>query len=140
VFDLAPTVEGAEPMFQALGLEDQVTFVAGDILKSIPVEADIYLLKGVLQQHGDIEARTILQNCRSAMKPNTKLIVYERLMPESAMDDPAAIMLDLHMMVVTGGKARTELAMKDLLSGSGFSVASVSKTYNGLCFIEAKPS
>jgi precorrin-6B methylase 2 len=140
VFDTVPTVEGAEPMFQALGLRHRVTFVAGDILKEIPVEADIYFLKGVLQQHGDTEARTMLQNCRKAMKPSAKLIVYERLMPENAMDDPAAVMLDLHMMVVTGGRARTEVEMKELLASAGFSVIAISATYNGFSFIEAKPS
>jgi hypothetical protein len=127
-------------MFQALGLRHRVTFVAGDILKEIPVEADIYFLKGVLQQHGDTEARTMLQNCRKAMKPSAKLIVYERLMPENAMDDPAAVMLDLHMMVVTGGRARTEVEMKELLASAGFSVIAISATYNGFSFIEAKPS
>jgi precorrin-6B methylase 2 len=140
VFDSEPTVEGAEPMFQALGLQHHVTFVAGDILKEIPVEADIYFLKGVLQRYGDTEARTILQNCRKAMKPSAKLIVYERLMPENAMDDPAAILLDLHMMVVTGGMARTQAEMKALLASAGLSVTDVSVTYNGLSLIESKPS
>lgn len=139
VFDSESTVNGAEPMFQALGLQHQVTFVAGDILKKIPVEADIYFLKGVLQQYGDTEARTVLQNCCEAMKPRAKLIVYERLMPENATDDPAAIMLDLHMMVVTGGRARTQTEMETLLASAGLSVTGVSVTYNGLLLIEAKP-
>ena len=49
VVDAPTVVDGAEPLFQAYGLQHRVTFVAGDILKSIPVEADIYFLKGVLQ-------------------------------------------------------------------------------------------
>jgi hypothetical protein len=139
VFDSRPTVEGAEPMFQALGLQDQVTFVAGAILKSIPVEADIYFLKGVLQQYDDAGARKILENCRKAMRPGTKLIVYERLMPEKAMDDPAAIMLDLHMMAITGGKARTRSEMGAIIGDAGLTVAEVSRTYEGLAFIVCTP-
>jgi precorrin-6B methylase 2 len=137
VFDSESTVEGAEPMFQALGLQHQVTFVAGDILKEIPVEADIYFLKGVLQQYGDTEARTMLQNCREAMKPSAKLIVYERLMPENAMDDPAAILLDLHMMAITGGGVRTKVEMDELLTSADLSVTNSQRTYRGLTFIEA---
>jgi hypothetical protein len=137
VFDLEPTVDGAEPMFQALGLQDQVSFVAGNILKAIPVEADIYFLKGVLQRYGDTEARTVLENCRKAMKSSAKLIVYERLMPEKVMDDPAAIMLDLHMMTITGGGARTKAEMERLMTSAGLSLTKLQRTYGGLTFIEA---
>ena len=56
VFDSGPTVESAEPMFQALGLQHQVTFVAGDILTEIPIEADLYLLEGRAAAYGDAEA------------------------------------------------------------------------------------
>ena len=136
VFDAQPTVDAAEPMFQAYGLQHRVTLVAGDILEAIPVKADTYILKGVLQQHDDSDARRILQNCRNAMKPGARLIVIERLMPERATDDPAAIMLDLHMMAITGGKARTKAEMEALLGTAGLSVVEASRTYEGLAFIE----
>ncbi len=72
------------------------------------VQADLYLLKGVLQQWDDEEAvAIILQNCRNAMPDGAKLVIVERLLPERATDDPAAIMLDLHMMTITGGRARS---------------------------------
>ena len=138
VFDAPAVVDGAEPMFQAFGLQHQVTFVAGDMLKSVPVEADIYILKGVLQQHDDARARTILENCRAAMKPGGRLIVYERLMPENAMDDPAGIMLDLHMMAITGGKARTKAEMERLIAEAGLAIAENKRTYEGLAFIDAR--
>lgn len=137
VFDSEPTLKGAEPMFQAFGLQHKVTFVAGDILKEIPVEADIYFVKGVLQQYGDPDACTILQNCREAMKPGAKLIVYERLMPENAIDDPAAVLLDLHMMTITGGRARSLAEFETLLSATGLTPAKVTPTVSGPTIIEA---
>jgi hypothetical protein len=74
----------------------------------IPLQADLYLLKGVLQQWDDEEAvAIILKNCRNAMPDGAKLVIVERLLPERATDDPAAIMLDLHMMTITGGRARS---------------------------------
>jgi hypothetical protein len=139
VFESESTVKGAEPMFQALGLQHQVTFVAGDILKEIPVQADIYFLKGVLQQYGDTEARTVLQNCREAMTPRAKLIVYERLMPERPVDDPAAVILDLHLMTIYGGRARAKAEIDELLISAGLSVINAQRTYCGLTFIEAMP-
>jgi len=139
VFDAQDVVEAAGPLFEAYGVTDRVRFVSGELLKDIPVEADIYVLKSVLQRHGDDEARTILENCRKAMKPGRRLIVYERLMPEKATDDPAAILLDLHMMAITGGRARTEEEMQTLIESAGLGIGKASKTAGGLAVIEAFP-
>ena len=105
-----------------------------------PSEADTQLLKGVLQQHDDASARTILENCRKAMKPGATLAIYERLMPENATDDPAAVMLDLHMMAIYGGRVRTKTEMMALLAEAGLAVAEVSETDGGLAVIEAHTS
>jgi len=136
VFDAGPVAEAAEPLFEAYGVADRVSVVAGDILEAIPVEADIYVLKSVLQQHDDADAGAVLENCRKAMRPGVKLIVVERLMPDKATDDPAAIMLDLHMMAITGGKTRTKPDMEALIAAAGLGVTAISKTYEGLAFIE----
>ena len=55
----------------------------------------------------DAGALAILRNCREAMPEGAKLAIIERLLPERAADDPAAIMIDLHMMTITGGRARS---------------------------------
>ncbi len=60
-------------------------------------------------------------------------------MPEKATDDPAAVMIDLHMMVISGGRARTRAEMEALLTNAGFSVTNVSVTCEGLSFIECTP-
>jgi hypothetical protein len=57
-------------------------------------------------------------------------------MPERATDDPAAVMLDLHMMAITGGRARRLAEMEALLASAGLSAAKISATENGLSLIE----
>ena len=52
------------------------------------------------------------------MPEGAKLAIIERLLPARAADDPAAIMLDLHMMTITGGRARSFAEFRTLLSGS----------------------
>ena len=126
----------ANAYLESMDVADRVTLVAGNMLHAIPVEADIYFLKGVLQQYGDAQAATILETCRKAMKPEAKLIVIERLMPNRAMDNPAAVMLDLHMMAITGGKTRTKAEMEALIAEAGLRIAACSKTSDGLAFIE----
>jgi SAM-dependent methyltransferase len=139
VFEAPMIVEDAKRLFADTGTIDRIKFVGGDILKEIPVEADLYVLKGVLQQHGDENARTILQNCREALKAGAKLVIVERLMPDTATDDPAAVMLDLHMMTITGGKTRTRPEMEALIAAAGLTVTDAAKTPSGLAVIECTP-
>jgi hypothetical protein len=129
-----------DAILEALEMSDGTTVasIGGDRLEAIPGEADIYLLKAVLQQHDDGQARTILEARRDAMGPAAKLVVIERLMPERASDDPAAIMLDLHMMTITGGRVRTREEMAALLASAGLSVTKTSVTSDGLSLIEAR--
>ena len=46
---------------------ERVTLVGGDFIAEIPVEADLYVLKSVLQHWDDVAARAILESCRDAM-------------------------------------------------------------------------
>ena len=138
LFDRPRTLAAAEPFLQSIGMAERVEFVAGDFLAKIPVRADLYLLKGVLQQWDDQAARTILGNCRSAMPEGSKLAIIELLLPERANDDPAAIMLDLQMMTITGGRARSLAQFKELLSEAGLALAKVTPTRSGLAIIAAR--
>jgi hypothetical protein len=116
---------------------DRVEAVGGDLLSAIPVSR-ARLLAGVLRQWDD--ARTILANCRKAMPQGAKLAIVERLLPEQAADDPAAIMLDLHMMAITGGGVRSRTEFEAMLAEAGFSLAKARPTSSGLAVIEAVPA
>jgi SAM-dependent methyltransferase len=139
LFDLPETLVGAKTFLRSQGVEGRVALVGGDILAEIPVAADLYVLKSVLQHWDDAGARAILESCREAMAPSARLAVIERLLPERAADDPGAVMLDLHMMTITGGKARTLAEFEALLSQAPFLLARVSPTRAGLTIIEARP-
>ena len=130
-------VELSLPFKPLLDVAKRVEFVPGNLLDGIPVKADLYLLQGVLQQYDDADALTILRNCRAAMPDGARLAIIERLLPERAADDPAAIMLDLHMMTITGGRAHTLAEFKALLSDSGFGQAQATRTTSGLAVIAA---
>jgi len=139
LFDQPHTAKVAKAFLRSRGIAERVAFVPGDFLAEIPVKADIYLLKSILQQWDDAHARAILENCRKAMKPGAKLIVIERLMPERPADDPAAVMIDLHMMVISGGRARTLGEMEALIARADLKVAEVSRTDERLSFIACTP-
>ncbi len=140
LFETPHTVEIAKPFLQVFDqfrLLDRIELVPGDFFDAIPVKADLYLLKNVLQQWDDAEALAILRNIRSAMPEGARLAIIERLMPEHAADDPSAVMVDLHMMVITGGRTRTLYDFKSLLAAAGLKLAKTSPTTSGLAVIEA---
>jgi hypothetical protein len=137
LFDRRDLIEAALPFLEAQGVADRVERIGGDLLTAIPVEADLYVLNGVLQQWDDADARAILANCRKAMGQGTRLAIVERLLPEQAADDPAAIMLDLHMMAITGGRVRGLAELATMLSDAGFGRAEARQTPSGLSVIAA---
>ena len=121
LFDRPHVIEMAKLFlhaFDAFRLTERIEFVPGDLFAVIPIEADLYLLKDVLQQWPDQAALAILTNCRNAMSGGARLAIIERLMPERASDDPSAVMVDLHMMTITGGRARSLAAFEALLAAS----------------------
>ena len=73
------------------------------------------------------------------MAPGTRLIVVDALLPARARDLPAAIRMDLHMLVLLGAAERTEEEMRGLLTGAGFEVRRIVPTDSptGLAVIEA---
>jgi len=139
LFDRPHIIKSARLFLETLGIARRVTFVPGDVLAAIPVQADLYLLHGVLQQWGDDAARAILRNCRATMPEWATLAIIERLLPARAADNPAAIMLDLHMMTITGGRARSLPEFTALLSEVGLEGTKVTPTSSGLAIIEAVP-
>jgi O-methyltransferase domain/Dimerisation domain len=108
-------------------------------LADIPAGGDLYLLKGVLQNYDDQGAAVILRNCRKAMPKGARLAIIERLLPERATDDPAAIMLDLHMMTITGGRVRSLADFTTLLSEAGLALTKATPTSSGLAILEIVP-
>jgi len=71
------------------------------------------------------------------MPPRAKLLVIERLLPEQALDDAGAVMVDLHMMVINGGRVRTREEIEMLLADAGLSISSVRQTHSYISLIES---
>ncbi len=140
LFDRPHRIEAALPFLQSQGVAARVKRIGGELVAAIPIEADLYLLNGVLQQSDDANARAILAHCRKAMPEGARLAIIERLLPEQAADDPAAIMLDLHMMTITGGRARGPAELGALLSEVGLAPVKTTRTPSGLSVIHARPA
>jgi hypothetical protein len=137
LFERQHKLDGARAYLQSLGVDERVALASGDCLAEIPVKADFYLLKGVLQQHNDAGALAILRNCCAAMSDGARLVIIERLLPVLAEDDPVSIMLALHMMTITGGRVRTLPEFEALLVEASLVLSQATPTRSGLSVLEA---
>ena len=74
------------------------------------------------------------------MPAHARFAIVERLLPEQTLDDPSAVMLDLHMMVITGGRARSLQEVERLLAEANLALSKVHATSSGLSVVEAVPA
>jgi hypothetical protein len=139
--DRPVVVEPARARIAAAGLADRCTVVAGDFFAALPPGADAYVLSRVLHDWSDADAGRILATCRKAVPSGARLLVAEALLPERARDQPAAIRMDLTMLLLFGAaRERTEAEYRDLLADAGFTVTAVHRTASpvGLGLVEAR--
>jgi SAM-dependent methyltransferase len=139
LLDREAAITTARASLQAAGLGDRTDCVAGDFFVEVPEQADAYLLSRVIHDWDDADARRILATCRQAMRPDSRLLIVEAILPERARDRPAAIRMDLHMLLLLGARERTETEFRTLLDSSGFNVTRVVMTASpaGLGVVEA---
>lgn len=135
VADLPNVIQNTEKRIRLRGLEDRCQAVECDFFKNIPSGSDAYLLSNILHDWPDEKCRIILENCRRAMKPESKLLIVEMVIPPG--NEPSVTkFLDLEMLVITGGRERTETEFKNLFESSGFRLSRIIPTQEGVCIIE----
>ncbi|WP_369133476.1 methyltransferase [Modestobacter sp. I12A-02662] len=128
LFDLPEVVDGSD-----------LPAVAGDFFAHVPGGADAYLLSRVLHDWDDADALRVLRSCRAAMRPDSVLLVVEALVPERAVDDPAVVRMDLHMLVLLHGRERTAAEYVALLDAAGLRLTADVPTGAGVHVLEARP-
>ena len=138
LFDSEQVIEGAALNIASRGVGDRRQNIGGDFFDSVPEGADVYILKNVLHDWSDCRAVRILKNCRRAMGFQAKLLVIEIVLP--LIDDPAlGSLLDLNMLVMSGGRERTKDEYRSLLEKGGFRLTQVVPTFAPVSILEAIP-
>ncbi len=125
VFDLPETVRDE----QAFG--DRCRFVEGSFFESVP-RGDVHLLTTILHDWDDVSARRILETIRAAA--GERLVVLDSVI-EPGNDPDGAKWLDLLMLVIAGGRERTEEQWRVLLRDAGWLPTRI-----GEGVIEAQPA
>jgi len=143
LFEIESVAAAARPLLAAAGLADRCEVVAGDMFAAVPAGGDVYLLKWVLHDWDDERALAILRNCRAAMTASARLLVIERVLPARAAarePGPNRFLSDLNMMLLSGGRERSEDEYRALLGVAGFALRRVLATETPHALLEAAPA
>jgi O-methyltransferase domain len=81
--------------------------------------ADCYVLANVLHDWDDARSIQILRNCRRSMAGRGRVLIVERLIPEDGRDPVPTLLSDINMLILTGGKERSNAECSELLHAAG---------------------
>jgi hypothetical protein len=140
VVDRPHAEAGARALAAECDVVPRFDFIAGDFFASLPANADVYLLKSILHDWDDADARRILETCRAAMARTSRLIVVERALPKVPSEssaDRAVARSDLQMLVALAGKERSLAAFEALFAACGLTLVRATPVVDSFSVLEA---
>ena len=141
LFDLPHVIERAKAACATAGLSGsdvagRIEFVAGSFFDNVPADADAYFMRHIIHDWDDEKSLTILRNCHRAMPAGGRLLIVESVIPPG--NEPfAGKFLDLVMLLIPGGKERTEDEYRTLFAQAGFKLSKIVPTGSEVSVIEA---
>jgi SAM-dependent methyltransferase len=138
LFDLPTVVAEAHDVLEQAGVSERCEVVGGTFFGDPLPPADAYVLAQILHDWNDERAREILRNCRRSIAEDGRLLVVDGIVPSGP--EPGFLKhLDLHMLVMLGGKERTEEELRDLLATEAFEIVRITPA-GPTNLVEARPT
>lgn len=137
LFDLPHVVRDTQSVIQACGLKDRIEVKDGNFFDSVPADGDSYLLSHVIHDWDDSQCIAILGNCRRAMKPTSRLLIVEMVLPSGDTPHVGKI-FDIIMLAIPGGQERTATEYCVLLDKAGFALERIVPTESAVSIVEAR--
>ncbi|MDT4969259.1 MAG: hypothetical protein QOJ64_3996 [Acidobacteriota bacterium] len=135
LYDLSPAAEGAKQRVAEEGLADRCEVMAGDFFESVPAGGDTYIMKHIIHDWDEERAIAILKNCHRAMADDGRLLLIEAVIAPG--NEPSlGKLMDINMLVLPGGRERTEKEYAELFSRVGFRLTKVTPTESPVSVIE----
>lgn len=133
--DLPHVAEAAKRRFVAEGLLDRCQIIGVDFFEAVP-KGDTYVLKWIIHDWDDERSAKILSNCRNAMSKDGRILLVEAVIQPGSATSFHKFM-DLNMLVMTGGRERTEAEYAALLKSAGLRLSRIVSTQTEMSVIEA---
>ncbi len=111
----------------------------GSFFDRVPDDGDLYVLRRVVHDFADDRALALLTTLRRDMPDGATLLLLESVVHPGGGPDFAKT-LDLDMLLLAGGRERTEREYAALLGRSGFEMTRVVPTISPISLVEARPA
>lgn len=138
IFDSRARMFGADAILAGAGVADRCTIADGGLFDPPTPGGDAYLLKHIVHDWPEDQALAILKNARKSINDDGRLLLMEFVVPPGNEPHPAKL-VDLWLMLLVGGKERTERQYADLLAAAGFELVQVVPTGSPVSIVEARP-
>ena len=124
LLDLPTVVAKADPrLLDGGALADRVAIIPGDCRDDIPVQADVYIIKNILEWDDDSTRRT-LRNVMRAARPGARVVIIENLVDDSpSMKFTTA--MDLLLLLNVGGAKHTKESLISRMTAAGLVVGDI---------------
>ena len=132
--DLSRTVALSHETFLAAGVDARVTTVGQSFFDPLPAGADLYLLRGILNDWPDREATAILSRCAEAARPAGRVVLLGGVVADDA---PRSLSIE---MVLLGGKHRTVAELRECARQAGLEVMAGKRQPSGYFVVECRPN
>ena len=136
LFDRPHVVADAPALLAERCVQARVAIEAGDFFEKVPAGGDAYVLSHVIHDWSEAQCLTILGHVRKAMQPDGRLLLVEMVLPAGDTPHPGKV-LDMVMLVLPGGRERTEEEYRQLLAKAGFRMTRVITTNSDVSIVEA---
>ncbi len=136
LFDMPHVVRDAPAFLQQRGMAHRVRIEEGSFFESVPTGADAHILSHIIHDWSEEQCLLILGNCRHAMGAQGRLLLVEMVLPGGDTPHPGK-MLDMVMLMVPGGRERTETEYAALLDKAGLRLTRVTPTASPVSIVEA---
>ena len=135
LLELPGVVDNADPRLRSGELAERADLVPGDCRKEVPVQAEVYILKNILEWD-DESTVTTLRNVAAAAEPGSRVIVIENLV-DGSPEMKFTTAMDLLLLLNVGGKKHTAKGLTGLVEQSGLKIESVRRVNSYLHVIES---
>ncbi|WP_405921137.1 methyltransferase [Streptomyces sp. NBC_00122] len=124
LLDLPGVAAKADPRLREGGpLAERTAILPGDCREAIPVEADLYIIKNILEWDDDSTRRT-LHNVIAAARPGARVVIIENLVDDTpSMKFTTA--MDLMLLLNVGGAKHTKNSLVTRMADAGLEVGEI---------------
>ncbi|MBF0688251.1 MAG: methyltransferase [Cellulomonas sp.] len=121
--DLPGTAARAAARFAAAGLGARALTAPGSFFAELPGGRDVYLLASILLDWPDEDAGRVLRRCADACTPGSRVLALDWLRVPGA-NPVVTSHVDVHEMVLVGGRVRTAEEVGALAAQAGLRLVS----------------